>query len=75
MDGNTPQLDTLLEDLFDPRCGIAIQIAQRKERSARMPEERKLVTVLFADVTGSTSLGEALDPEDMRTLMGCHAAG
>lgn len=40
-----------------------------------MPEERKLVTVLFADVTGSTSLGEALDPEDMRTLMGCHAAG
>ncbi|HEY1348589.1 MAG TPA: adenylate/guanylate cyclase domain-containing protein [Ktedonobacteraceae bacterium] len=35
-----------------------------------MPEERKLVTVLFADVTGSTSLGETLDPEDMRALMG-----
>jgi class 3 adenylate cyclase len=32
-------------------------------------EERKLVTLLFADVTGSTALGEALDPEDVRTLM------
>src|SRR5579872_4470159 len=35
-----------------------------------MPEERKLVTVLFADVTGSTALGEELDPEDVRSLMG-----
>jgi hypothetical protein len=35
-----------------------------------MSEERKLVTILFADVTGSTALGETLDPEDVRTLMG-----
>src|ERR1700745_544541 len=35
-----------------------------------MPEERKLVTILFADVTGSTMLGETLDPEDVRALMG-----
>ena len=35
-----------------------------------MPEERKLVTILFADVTGSTTLGERLDPEDVRALMG-----
>ncbi|HEV2237412.1 MAG TPA: adenylate/guanylate cyclase domain-containing protein, partial [Ktedonobacterales bacterium] len=35
-----------------------------------MAEERKLVTVLFADVTGSTALSEALDPEDLRALMG-----
>src|SRR5215472_8605343 len=34
-----------------------------------MPEERKLVTILFADVTGWTALGEALDPEDVRALM------
>jgi class 3 adenylate cyclase len=34
-----------------------------------MAEERKLVTILFADVTGSTALGEALDPEDVRALM------
>ena len=35
-----------------------------------MPEERKLVTILFADTVGSTALGESLDPEDLRALMG-----
>jgi class 3 adenylate cyclase len=39
-----------------------------------MPEERKLVTVLFADTTGSTALGEALDPEDVRAFMGRYYA-
>src|ERR1700726_82316 len=39
-----------------------------------MPEERKLVTILFADVTGSIELGEILDPEDVRTLMGRYYA-
>ncbi len=34
-----------------------------------MPEERKLVSILFADVTGSTTLGETLDAEDVRALM------
>src|SRR5579859_1523841 len=34
-----------------------------------MPEERKLVTILFADVIGSTLLGDNLDPEDVRALM------
>jgi class 3 adenylate cyclase len=33
-------------------------------------EERRLVSVLFADVVGSTALGEALDPEDVRALLG-----
>jgi class 3 adenylate cyclase/tetratricopeptide (TPR) repeat protein len=32
-------------------------------------EERKVVTILFADVTGSTPLGERLDPERTRTIM------
>jgi class 3 adenylate cyclase/tetratricopeptide (TPR) repeat protein len=32
-------------------------------------EERKLVTVLFADVSGSTELGERLDPERLRALL------
>jgi class 3 adenylate cyclase/tetratricopeptide (TPR) repeat protein len=33
-------------------------------------EARKVVTVLFSDVTGSTGLGERLDPETMRRVMG-----
>src|SRR5437868_343380 len=39
-----------------------------------MPEERKLVTILFADVTDSTVLGDTLDPEDARALMGRYYA-
>ena len=34
-----------------------------------MAEERRIVTVLFADMTGSTALGEARDPEDVRALL------
>ena len=33
-------------------------------------EVRKVVTILFADVTGSTALGERLDPEALRRVMG-----
>src|SRR3954463_4065758 len=32
-------------------------------------EERKLVTVLFADLVGFTSRAERLDPEDVRALL------
>jgi class 3 adenylate cyclase len=34
-----------------------------------LAEERRVVTILFADVAGSTALGEALDPEDVRALL------
>ncbi len=32
-------------------------------------ETRKVVTIVFSDLTGSTALGEALDPESLRQLM------
>lgn len=32
-------------------------------------EVRKVVTIVFADVTGSTALGERLDPETLRRVM------
>ncbi|MFN2521418.1 MAG: AAA family ATPase [Candidatus Limnocylindria bacterium] len=35
-----------------------------------MPEERKLVTVLFADIVGSTELGLDHDPEVVRASLG-----
>ena len=40
----------------------------RATRSA-IEGERKLVTVVFADVVGSTTIAERIDPEDMRTLV------
>src|SRR4051794_34415622 len=33
-------------------------------------EERKVLTVLFADIVGSTALGELLDPEDVKLVVG-----
>src|SRR4051812_41569238 len=50
---------------FCAACGA--HIGGRSETSQR--EVRKVVTVLFADVTGSTALGERLDPEALRGLM------
>src|SRR5687767_6072009 len=35
-----------------------------------MREERRTVTALFADVAGSTALGERFDPEDVREVVG-----
>src|SRR3954451_1570739 len=49
---------------FCPRCGAALTIT-----SAAPRERRKVVTILFCDVTGSTGLGEELDPEALRALL------
>ncbi len=38
-------------------------------RAAAAKEVRKTVTVLFCDVTGSTELGERLDPEALRAVL------
>ena len=47
---------------FCSACGAALVPAASRE-------VRKTVTVLFADVTGSTALGELLDPESFRRVM------
>jgi class 3 adenylate cyclase len=46
---------------FCPACGAGL--------GEGAIEERKLVTVLFADITGSTTLGERFDPERWRVLL------
>jgi len=48
---------------FCDSCGAALA-----DRSPAR-EQRKTVTVLFCDVTGSTALGERLDPESLRRVM------
>ncbi|MFJ4680339.1 adenylate/guanylate cyclase domain-containing protein [Kitasatospora sp. NPDC088783] len=35
-----------------------------------MADERRLAAMLFADIVGSTSLADGMDPEDTRVLMG-----
>ena len=48
---------------FCNSCGAAL------ETTAASREVRKTVTVLFCDLTGSTALGEATDPEALRALL------
>ncbi len=48
---------------FCGNCGTAL------ESQPAPAEERKLVTVLFADVVGSTRLAGAVDPEQLRERM------
>src|SRR4051794_32815524 len=48
---------------YCPHCGAAMATP------ARQRELRKVVTVLFCDITGSTELGERLDPEALRLLL------
>jgi class 3 adenylate cyclase len=55
--------ESSIDGRFCPSCGQRLDLAVSKG------EERKLVTVLFADLTGSTSLGEQLDPERLRVLL------
>ena len=52
------------DDRFCANCGATLGHSATASGS-----ERKLVTVLFADVTGSTQLGEQLDPEQLRAVM------
>ena len=48
---------------FCGACGAALTVEPSRE-------VRKTVTVVFSDVTGSTALGEQLDPESLRRVMG-----
>jgi len=48
---------------FCPECGTPVAAAE----PAR--EQRKTVTVLFCDLSGSTALGETVDPEALRALL------
>jgi predicted ATPase/class 3 adenylate cyclase len=48
-------------------CGVCgAELARAPAASA---EARKTITVVFSDITGSTSLGERLDPEALRRVM------
>jgi len=49
---------------FCPACGAPVAVETKPSG-----EERKVVTVLFADLVGSTSRAERLDPEDVRDLL------
>jgi class 3 adenylate cyclase/tetratricopeptide (TPR) repeat protein len=56
----TPNQD---ESKFCAECGARLPV------SVADNEQRKTVTILFADVTGSTALGERTEPEVLRRML------
>ena len=50
-------------------CGAALA-----EAAAPAREERKVVTILFTDLVGSTARAEGLDPEDVRATLSSYYA-
>ena len=54
------------EARFCLACGTPFSVAA----AVSTREVRKTVTVVFSDVIGSTALGERLDPESLRRVMG-----
>ena len=50
---------------FCPGCGAPLP-----ERRGGLTEERKVVTVLFCDLVGSTARADGADPEDVQATLG-----
>ncbi len=48
------------------------RLAELGEPAADLPEQRKLVTLLFADLVGFTPLAERMDPEDVREVLNAY---
>src|SRR5579859_6707423 len=65
-----PRCQTINHDnaRFCSNCGQALEAAT-SAAPRPLEGERKLVTVLFADVVGSTAMGERLDPELVTEVM------
>ena len=58
---------------FCSACGTSVAgVAPEPEEPAR--DERRVVSVVFADVSGSTNLGERLDPEQLSEVMATYFA-
>ncbi len=75
MDGGDGAASPLAEEAPPAREDTGETTAAAPVGEAESPRRaRKVVTALFCDVTGSTSLGEQLDPEVLRGVLGRYFA-
>ena len=54
---------------FCNQCGVSLEGQPAAEPQAAPTAERRLVSVLFADLVGFTSVSESRDPEETRELL------
>jgi len=81
---SAPQIELAIEALQNQRAllgdvavdaaigALRMQLASKEslsEQTLKLTGERKLVTIMFADISGFTSLSEKHDPEEVRALM------
>ncbi|HKZ70190.1 MAG TPA: adenylate/guanylate cyclase domain-containing protein, partial [Anaerolineales bacterium] len=68
--GQPVAITTPADDARLTRLAAAAPVSlAAKIRAAHLTGERKIVTCLFADVVGSTSLAERMDPDDWTAIM------
>src|SRR5262249_32995600 len=53
-------------------ASTAPQLVSESESSPQDEAERRQVTVMFADLVGSTALATRMDPEDLREIVSAH---
>lgn len=60
----------LPSDKFCGECGLEVGIRKMPAvKREKIASERKYITVLFADISGYTTLAERLDPEEVKDLV------
>ena len=65
-----PLMTTSVSGFGSPQAYTPAALAEKiRAGSAKLEGERKQITVLYADVIGSTTMAERLDPEDMRAIL------
>src|SRR4030042_1352599 len=57
------------EFMFCGKCGHQLEESVTRKIEPTIEEERKLVTVLFSDLSGYTAMSERLDPEEVKKIM------
>jgi class 3 adenylate cyclase len=65
----TPESDEAIAGRQARLAAAAPAPLVEKMRAAKLTGERKVVTALFADVVGSTTLAESMDPEDWTQII------
>ena len=69
-EGRTRPLALVPRERLTPPSGLPASGRIAEDAGVEMREERRVITAVFADMAGSTALGERLDLEEYKLVMG-----